>query len=192
MVAIETEKYPWYETVEGDSLAQGDLLRGYKIVIPKTLPGEETVPFEAKTFDLVVMTQTCDIEEGKVTSVLLCPWWELWSFIDAAKAKGENWGKDIRDDLRKGNIPGYHLLNEASQDGLNIGLGVVDFHEIYTTPTELVREFAKVIEKRLRLLPPYREHLAQSFARFFMRVGLPTPIAKEKVAKKPPIGKAGS
>jgi hypothetical protein len=29
---------------------------------------------------------------------------------------------------------------------------------------------------RLRLLPPYREHLSQSFARFFMRVGLPVDI----------------
>jgi len=33
---------------------------------------------------------------------------------------------------------------------------------------------------RLRLLPPYREHLAQAFARFFMRVGLPADIPKFK------------
>jgi hypothetical protein len=26
------------------------------------------------------------------------------------------------------------------------------------------------------LLPPYREHLSQAFARFFMRVGLPVDI----------------
>src|SRR4051812_10031136 len=32
--------------------------------------------------------------------------------------------------------------------------------------------------KRLRLLPPYREYLSQPFARFFMRVGLPTPITR--------------
>jgi len=31
---------------------------------------------------------------------------------------------------------------------------------------------------RFRLLPPYREHLSQAFARFFMRVGLPIPIEK--------------
>jgi hypothetical protein len=30
--------------------------------------------------------------------------------------------------------------------------------------------------RRLRLLPPYREHLSQAFARFFMRVGLPVDI----------------
>jgi hypothetical protein len=31
---------------------------------------------------------------------------------------------------------------------------------------------------RPQLLPPYREHLSQSFARFFMRVGLPIPVTK--------------
>jgi Arc/MetJ-type ribon-helix-helix transcriptional regulator len=33
-------------------------------------------------------------------------------------------------------------------------------------------------ERRSGGEPPYREHLSQSFARFFMRVGLHTPIAK--------------
>jgi len=36
--------------------------------------------------------------------------------------------------------------------------------------------FAKQKDQRLRLLPPYREHLSQAFARFFMRVGLPSDI----------------
>jgi hypothetical protein len=31
---------------------------------------------------------------------------------------------------------------------------------------------------RLRLLPPYREHLSQAFARYFMRVGLPQDIPR--------------
>jgi hypothetical protein len=32
---------------------------------------------------------------------------------------------------------------------------------------------------RFRLLPPYREHLSQAFARFFMRVGLTIPVEKK-------------
>jgi len=35
-------------------------------------------------------------------------------------------------------------------------------------------------ENRLRLLPPDREHLAQAFARFFMRAGLPIDIPEFK------------
>ena len=33
--------------------------------------------------------------------------------------------------------------------------------------------------------PPYREHLAQAFARFFMRVGLPIDIPEERIHAKP-------
>ena len=54
---------------------------------------------------------------------------------------------------------------------------IVDFHSVHTVPrTFLGTLVAERGAKRLRLLPPYREHLSQSFARFFMRVGLPTPI----------------
>ncbi len=37
---------------------------------------------------------------------------------------------------------------------------------------------------RLRLLPPYREHLSQSFARQFMRVGLPIDLPREYPGKE--------
>lgn len=54
---------------------------------------------------------------------------------------------------------------------------IVDFHSIFTVPRLFLDE---LIERRgarrLRLLPPYREHLSQSFARFFMRVRLPQNI----------------
>lgn len=113
----------------------------------------------------------------------MCPWFDLWAFVDAAKKSGENWSTTIREDLRRGNLPGYHLLNDTVQDGIQLGLGIVDFHEVYTAPTSHLREFAAKCGKRLRLRPPYREHLGQAFARFFMRVGLPVDIPGEKLKK---------
>lgn len=184
------EHYPWWATVEGPSLGQGDLLISFEVTLP-TKPitaGAQSVEGEGKTLDVIVMSQTCDIENEKVSSLLLCPRWDLWEFVDAAKTQGENWGGDQREALRRGNLPGYHLLNDASQDGITIGLGVVDFHEVYTAPAKLVRQFVAQAGKRLRLLPPYREHLAQSFARFFMRVGLPVDIARDKIARRPAPG----
>ncbi|MEX0717971.1 MAG: hypothetical protein WD066_15360 [Planctomycetaceae bacterium] len=183
-----TKEYPWYAVVAGDTIEQGDLLLDFDVFVPGSDGSPEALELEGelKTFDLVVMTQTCDIGHGKVRSLLLCPWWELWRFIEAAKERGEkNWGRDQREALRRGNLPGYHLLDSASFDDLRIGLGVVDFHEVYTAPTDRVREFAKQAVKRLRLCPPYREHLAQAFARFFMRVGLPADIPAERL-KAPP------
>ncbi len=178
--------YPWYETVDGEVIEQGDLLFNFDIFVPlRTATGGGQIQGELKTFDLVVMTQTCDIVQGKVDSLLLCPWYDLWRFVEAAKAKGENLASDLRESLRRGNLPGYHLLNDASQDGIEIGVGVVDFHDVYTAPTDQLKAFVKSAGKRLRLRPPYREHLAQAFARFFMRVGLPVDIPPEKVKKRP-------
>ncbi|MHB1424077.1 MAG: hypothetical protein ACYC3I_12945 [Gemmataceae bacterium] len=50
---------------------------------------------------------------------------------------------------------------------------VVDFHRLFTLPKMFVSRFAANVGPRLRLRSPYREHLAQAFARYFMRVGLP-------------------
>jgi len=46
---------------------------------------------------------------------------------------------------------------------------------VFSLPVRFVRKKA-ADGRRLRLLPPYREHLSQAFARFFMRVGLPVDI----------------
>ncbi len=59
------------------------------------------------------------------------------------------------------------------------GLRIVDFHEVFSLPRAFLEAWLlERGEPRLRLRPPYREHLSQAFARFFMRVGLPTDIKK--------------
>lgn len=40
-------------------------------------------------------------------------------------------------------------------------------------PKNFIQEQLTHLGIRLRLLSPYREHLAQNFSRYFMRVGLP-------------------
>lgn len=174
----------WYDLVQGESIEQGDILRDFEIVVPSHVTGD-SIDVEVKTFDVIVMTQTCDIAQGKVPSLLLCPVWDLWKFVDAAKQSGVNWGSDQREALRRGNLPGYHLVNEANLEGFEMGLSIVDFHEVYTAPSEQVRIFASKIVLRLRLCSPYKEHLAQAFARFFMRVGLPVDIPRDKLRKSP-------
>jgi maleate cis-trans isomerase len=42
-----------------------------------------------------------------------------------------------------------------------------------------VLALAALFGERVRLLSPYKEHLSQAFARYFMRVGLPRPLADE-------------
>jgi len=44
---------------------------------------------------------------------------------------------------------------------------------------QTLKDICKELNERIRLLPPYREHLSQSFARYFMKVGLPQDIEIE-------------
>ncbi|MEW5830554.1 MAG: hypothetical protein AB1846_16815, partial [Chloroflexota bacterium] len=86
--------------------------------------------------------------------------------------------KNGKESLRKGNQPGYHLINECDLEGFEQEFRVVDFRNVYGIPYDMLVEISKERERRVRLLPPYREHLSQAFARFFMRVGLPTDIPR--------------
>ncbi len=82
----------------------------------------------------------------------------------------------MKESLRRGYLPGYHLLNKCEIDGFKRDYLIVDFRSVYSVPFDFIVELVKKRGKRLRLLPPYREHLSQAFARFFMRVGLPVDI----------------
>mgnify|MGYP001573667107 CR=1 FL=1 len=170
--------YPWYELVEGSSLLQGDFLDKCPIIAPHGLytpsSGEaqevETITTE---YDVVVMSQSCDIEHGKLDLVLVCPHWSLEEW----EQKNPSFkSPKTREPLRRGNLPGYHLLNKCDLAGIERNYRVVDFRSVYSLPLNFLKDFAGGPGRRIRLLPPYREHLSQAFARFFMRVGLPADI----------------
>jgi hypothetical protein len=71
------------------------------------------------------------------------------------------------------------MLNSLKTNEQEMKIRIVDFREIFTVPrTYLESLLSQRNAKRIRLLPPYREHLSQAFARFFMRVGLPNEVEK--------------
>lgn len=123
--------------------------------------------------DLIVLSQTCDLIAGreKVSDVLFCAVWQRSELTEGhlATAKG-------MEDARRGNMPGFHVLAACTLPGTAREVQVVDFRRVYSLPLGFVRKRAVASGQRLRLLPPYREHLSQAFARFFMRVGLPVDV----------------
>jgi hypothetical protein len=169
--------YPWYEAVDGDSILQGDFLPKCPILIPESEIPKDEVGGKMKgkllEYDVIVMSQSCDLEQKNIDLVLVCPHWSLQQVGDARDYFKSSKGKE---DLRRGNIPGYHMVAPCDLDGIKHDVRVVDFRAVYSVPFEFIRQFAKAGGKRARLLPPYREHLSQAFARFFMRVGLPVNI----------------
>jgi hypothetical protein len=167
------EEYPWYKIVDGnENLMQGDFIKECPVMVPVSEISNE-VETRVISYDVVVMSQSCDLVQEKLDLVLVCPIWSLGDFEKRSDYFRSRKGKEA---LRRGNIPGYHLLNKCGIDGFQTDYLIVDFRNIYGVPLNFLVDFTNKGGKRLRLLPPYREHLSQAFARFFMRVGLPVDI----------------
>jgi hypothetical protein len=169
--------------VSGPELEQGDILLACPVyLIPPAAiraPGECAITVDEQ--NVIVLTQSCDLAihngQSKVKDVILAAVY-LKSEMRETKPfnKSDGW-----EDARKGKYPGYHVLNQCELPGHELDFMLVDLRRIFTLSVDAVREFAAADgKKRVRLLPPYREHLAQAFARFFMRIGLPVDIAPFK------------
>jgi hypothetical protein len=108
---------------------------------------------------------------------MVCPAYTVDEFIAAdTPDAGKNKRDSIKDALRKGRRPAYHLLNLCDLDGHAAPHLVCDFADAFAIPVEYASQLTQAGD-RLRLLPPYREQLAQNFARFYMRVGLPIDVS---------------
>jgi hypothetical protein len=145
---------------------------------PQNLQANNEYEIEVKTYNAAIMSQSCDLENGKVEIVLVCPFFTFEAYKSSLKTEEQNSKKAIEkhfENLRQGNQPNYHLLNKGDSVAIKDYL-VVDFRNVYGVHIQFLQEFIQLLENRVRLLPPYREHLAQAFARFFMRVGLPQNI----------------
>lgn len=178
--------YPWYSIVKGPDLEQGDLIRGCPVIEPiyePLDPEEETYSLEAKqlNFDIVILSQTCDLINDKIDSVLVSPFHPVDEFIDAntpnltSKAR-----KSAREEIRRGYRPSFHMLARCDFPKFEHDIQIIDFQRLFTVPKSLLVQLAELQGERIRLMPPYREHLGQSFARYFMRVGLPIDIPSQK------------
>jgi hypothetical protein len=185
----------WYEVVNAPPLTQGDLILDCPVVGWKPTatvfagpPGEVLrAAIEVIKADVVVMTQACDLAHRKVTNVLVCPHlplaeyralWDQEMQKRNQRATPKAWDGHCRD-IRDGFLWNLSILDEYQSGPLPMSHRIVDFHDVYTIPLAFLE--AILAERKrswLRLRPPYREHLSQAFARFFMRVGLPVPVSQ--------------
>lgn len=159
--------------VQGEALAQGDFLP--ECLVPEFRPGfgaeHNTVP--VRKYDLIIITQSCDLENRKVKLVACSPIYSLASFesVNPEFAKKGRW-----EEVRKGRLESLHMLGATEHPDENREAFVVDFREIYSLPADYLADHADQLGSRWRLQAPYLEHFSQAFARFFMRVGLPSGI----------------
>ncbi len=190
---------PWYEIVDANrSITQGDLIFNCPLLEwnPEKLIVQESNEVEilkgaadAISADVVVMSQACDLEHEKIKNAILCPHMSIQDYKKFWRSDVEDRDQNPTDrawrshcnDICDGYIWNLSMLNHfTNNNDLRLDIRLVDFHEVFSIPRSFLESLLSQRGKqRFRLLPPYREHLSQAFARFFMRVGLPIPIEKD-------------
>lgn len=171
----------WWESATGLGLAQGDLFEHR--VFPEVLSGNAGEVGDRgesilKRGSLLVVTQSCEFENGRNPEmVVLCRSYLLREY---EQALGRVMGKDVLESIRQGRREGLHMLAAPGGNGESNGILIADFRQVVVLPSTLPIEWVKGTNPRWRLVSPYVEHFSQSFARFFMRVGLPIPIPSFK------------
>lgn len=207
-----TSSFAWYEEIKMDqSLSQGDII--FDFPVPLIVENTETFPFfkaQAATFPVIVMTQSCDLEQNKVNNISLCAIEpldilvrklildqeankeanngklreELFDFSSFSGTKKEK-VKKIISSIRQGNYIDFYLLNNnyagRNQTEIDFFSHVVLLKQTYQLPIGSANRIIETLaasgqESRLRLLPPYREHLSQAYANTYSRIGLPIDI----------------
>ena len=141
----------WYQVVQGDTVYQGDLLINCPVGTVEELPLPVPMDFRpavnVRFMDLVVMTQSCDLENDKVEDVLLA---QLMSWADVVKSNpAANQfirSPKFRKLLVDGNVPGMALLNKRLLAPA-LPWSVVDFHRLFVLPKAFVRRFARAIRR---------------------------------------------
>lgn len=164
----------FWTNVEGDTLRQGDLLPNVLVpVLPPRLTPDAAMAVAVHRHDLIVVTQSCDLEQRKVRNVALLSARPISVFEqdNPVFARKGRWNEVL-----KGRVESLHLLGSPVDPNDNHTAVLVDFRDIFSLSFDSLVEHAASISPRWRLRSPYLEHFSQAFARFFMRVGLPSSI----------------
>ena len=184
-------KYNWYSEInESDDITQGDIFINFPVLKTKNYSDiinsgnieDFELDIEVEYIDCIVLTQPCDIAQAKpeLENIILC---RIHDIINTGFDKNKLW------ECAQGKRPQFYILNkndeykdEFNESGFNFH--IVNFNLIEKVPINALKKYANTCNSRLRLLAPYREHLSQAFAKYFMRIGLPSDINKNELFEK--------
>lgn len=76
----------------------------------------------------------------------------------------------------KGERPAYAML--PAHEPLGRPKSLASFEHVYSLPRKNVASLVAGPTERLRLRPPYREHVSAAFGRYFSRIGLPVDVPR--------------
>lgn len=181
--AVGEASTSWYQIVEGPGLEQGDLLPNlttHRVVFDESAP--QGIRVLVRRGDFVVLSQTCDLEHDKVHDVLLV---NLHTYQHLAQEQESARRTAFREALIHGSDIAYFLLHDFAGPP-SLEWSVANFHQLRLVDKDSCQSQAVQMGPRLRLAPPYKEHLAQCFGRYMMRVALPKTAHTFKAVKYVP------
>ena len=155
----------------GEPIDQGDLIDACPVaLITHYQVGRvEQSRYAVDLHRVIVLTQTCDLAQGKTNFAVAASVYDAQAMIDEGLVKAS----DVKGPIRAGRTFGLYFL-PASGDA-SLGEMIVDLHRLNTIRVEFLDALRLAGKRRLRLLTPYREHLAKHFADTYSRIGLPQP-----------------
>ena len=160
-----------------EALDQGDIIDGRPIlsVASFDLDHLDTLQTRHTLSRVIVLTQTCDLANLKVTRVVTAVVLDAHSLVEQQLLKAA----DIRGPIRAGRVYGWYYLPRNVEHGLPES--IVDLGQLHLVRLELITALCRRGQRqwRARLQPLYREHLAKHFADTYSRIGLPQPYETE-------------
>jgi hypothetical protein len=159
-----------------EPLSQGDILDGcpiFGLEVPAAGVDLDATPARWRE-RVIVLTQACDLAQAKSTKILVALLHPAQLLVERGILKAPT----IRDQVRRGLVYGWYFL-PATDAPISLPESIVDLHDLHTVPRAVLERLITDGKRVCRLLPPYREHLAQHFAVTYMRIGLPAPYETE-------------
>jgi hypothetical protein len=217
----DSDRYWWkkvnVEEIENHTIMQGEYLSDCMIpIIPPDFDSRcdnsgniPKVDFDIDILDLIVVTQSCDLENGKVEFVLLCPIYLISEYkkecsdffgcqdlkkdlenaktdehVEKIKKAIENKENKKMEEIRKGKYGNLFLLGSTETPENKETCLVVDFSQVHTLPIGYLMRHAKALDLRWRLKSPHLEYFSHGFGNRFTRVALPTASILPKFTDK--------
>ena len=109
----------WYEVTNGATLRQCDIISGLPRYTPRReirwpVEPSDRLPVKIETYDSIILTQSCDLENSKVEDILLAQVISWPVVVRKELERGNQIVKkrDFRKALIEGNTPGQALLHK--------------------------------------------------------------------------------
>src|SRR5262245_23034349 len=133
---------PWLR-VKGEVLNQGDLLRDIAVPSVQTsFPDHDengNIPLNVGQANIIVLSQSCDLEQKKVPSVVVAQTYTIDEFevVNPAYNTKGRWTE-----VARGRVEALHLLPPTESPDDPRSWVLVDFRVIFSLPVGYVARFA--------------------------------------------------